>query len=163
MPAKSVRQQQFFGLVRRVQRGEVPLSDVTQSVQDAAKKMKPKDVREFAATKHDKLPEKAANLESQVKKVQMAARSVTAARRAALESQLGELRSLAKKQQTDLAAAQQSQQAAEAARGQDAATMQAQMAAQAQLPQPPPAQTPYGRFLTGMGNEQNQNGNSQQQ
>lgn len=58
MPAKSKAQQRFFGLVRSVQKGDTPKKKVSKKVRDAARKMKVKDVRDFASTKTKKLPEK---------------------------------------------------------------------------------------------------------
>lgn len=55
--AKSKAQQRFFGMVRAVQKGDLDKSEVGQSVIDAAKSMKKKDVKDFAETKHKGLPE----------------------------------------------------------------------------------------------------------
>ena len=56
MPAVSKAQQRFFGMVRATQKGEMetPSSEVAQ----AAATMSKSDVKKFAKTKHDKLPEK---------------------------------------------------------------------------------------------------------
>ena len=56
MPAKSKAQQRFFGMVRAAQKGEMaaPSSEVSK----AASSMSKSDVKKFAKTKHDKLPEK---------------------------------------------------------------------------------------------------------
>ena len=56
MPAVSKAQQKFFGMVRAAQKGEMenPSSEVAQ----AAAEMKKKDVKDFASTKHKKLPDK---------------------------------------------------------------------------------------------------------
>tara|TARA_A100001201_G_scaffold81221_1_gene72496 strand:+ start:3136 stop:3804 length:669 start_codon:yes stop_codon:yes gene_type:complete len=56
MPAVSKAQQRFFGMVRATQKGEMenPSSEVAQ----AASSMSKSDVKKFAKTKHDKLPEK---------------------------------------------------------------------------------------------------------
>lgn len=56
--AKSKQQQKFMGMVRSVQKGETKPSEVSKSVRKAAKEMKPEDVKDFASTKHDDLPEK---------------------------------------------------------------------------------------------------------
>ena len=56
--AKSKAQQRFMGAVRGVQKGETKPSDVSPEVKKVAKQMKPSDVKDFAATKHDDLPEK---------------------------------------------------------------------------------------------------------
>ena len=58
MPAKSKAQQKFFGLVRSVQKGETPKSDVSKSVKKAANSMSKKEVDKFAKTKRKGLPEK---------------------------------------------------------------------------------------------------------
>ena len=56
MPAVSKKQQRFFGIVRAIQKGEMaPTSPETAK---AAAEMKKKDVKDFASTKHKKLPEK---------------------------------------------------------------------------------------------------------
>ena len=56
MPAVSKAQQRFMGMVHAVKKGEMkaPSPEVAQ----AAASMKKKDVKDFASTKHDKLPEK---------------------------------------------------------------------------------------------------------
>jgi hypothetical protein len=56
MPAKSKAQQRFFGMVRAAQKGEMenPSPEVTK----AASSMSKSDVKKYAETKHDKLPEK---------------------------------------------------------------------------------------------------------
>lgn len=58
MPATSKAQQQFFGLVRAVQKGEIPASKVTSNVRDAAKNTSAQDVEDFASTKTKNLPDK---------------------------------------------------------------------------------------------------------
>ena len=58
MPAKSKNQQQFFGMVRAVQKGELSEDKVSDDVVKAAKTMKKKDVKDFAKTKHKGLPTK---------------------------------------------------------------------------------------------------------
>jgi hypothetical protein len=55
MPAKSKKQQQFFGIVRAMQKGEMKPSG---KAGEAAKTMKRKDVKDFAETKHKGLPSK---------------------------------------------------------------------------------------------------------
>ena len=47
-----------MGIVRSIQKGEQPASKVSKSAQDAAKKMKKKDVEKYAKTKHKNLPSK---------------------------------------------------------------------------------------------------------
>ena len=61
MPAVSKKQQRFFGIVRAIQKGEMaptiqrPLRQLTD--------MKKSDVKDFASTKHKKLPEKVVSKE----------------------------------------------------------------------------------------------------
>ena len=56
MPAVSKAQQKFFGIVRAIQKGE--MAPTTPETAKAASDMKKKDVKDFASTKHKKLPEK---------------------------------------------------------------------------------------------------------
>ena len=56
MPAVSKKQQRFFGIVRTIQKGE--MAPTTPETAKAAATMKKKDVKDFASTKHKKLPEK---------------------------------------------------------------------------------------------------------
>ena len=56
MPAKSKAQQRFFGMVRAAQKGE--MENPSPEVAQAASSMSRSDVKKFAKTKHDKLPEK---------------------------------------------------------------------------------------------------------
>ena len=56
MPAKSKAQQRFMGIVRATQKGK--FKSPSKAVQDAAKNMSAEDVRDFAATKHEGLPNK---------------------------------------------------------------------------------------------------------
>jgi len=56
MPAVSKKQQRFFGIVRAIQKGE--MAPTTPETAKAAKDMKKGDVKDFASTKHNKLPEK---------------------------------------------------------------------------------------------------------
>jgi hypothetical protein len=53
--SKSIKQQQFFGIVRGMQKGDTPKKG---KAGEAAKEMKQKDVKDFAKTKHKGLPEK---------------------------------------------------------------------------------------------------------
>lgn len=55
MPAKSKAQQRFMGMVRAYQKGQLHTS--SKQISDAAHSMSMKDVKDFAATKHDGLPE----------------------------------------------------------------------------------------------------------
>ena len=56
MPAVSKKQQRFFGIVRAIQKGE--MAPTTPETARAAADMKKSDVKDFASTKHKKLPEK---------------------------------------------------------------------------------------------------------
>ena len=56
MPSKSKAQQRFFGMVRRAQKDSSYRA--SPAVYRAAKSMKKEDVKDFAKTKTDKLPEK---------------------------------------------------------------------------------------------------------
>jgi hypothetical protein len=54
--AKSKAQQRFFGMVRAKQKGE--MDDASPEVEAAASGMKKKDVKKYASTEHEGLPEK---------------------------------------------------------------------------------------------------------
>jgi hypothetical protein len=56
--AKSKEQQRLFGMAHAVQKGELPASKVGGAVKKIAKAVSPKDVEDFASTKHKNLPEK---------------------------------------------------------------------------------------------------------
>ena len=56
MPAVSKKQQRFFGIVRAIQKGK--MAPTTPETAKAAADMKKSDVKDFASTKHKKLPEK---------------------------------------------------------------------------------------------------------
>ena len=56
--AKSRKQQQFMGMVHAIQKGELDPKEVSPEMRKVAKEMKPKDVEDFAKTKHKGLPEK---------------------------------------------------------------------------------------------------------
>ena len=58
MPAASKQQQKFMGIVRAIQKGDVPDSKFSKAAQKAAKSMKKGSVKKYAATKHDDLPKK---------------------------------------------------------------------------------------------------------
>ena len=58
MPSVSKAQQRFMGLVHAYKKGEIPASQVSQAVKDAAKSMKKKSTKKMASTKHDNLPNK---------------------------------------------------------------------------------------------------------
>ena len=61
MPAVSKKQQRFFGIVRAIQKGE--MAPTTPETAKAATDMKKSDVKDFASTKHKKLPEKVVSKE----------------------------------------------------------------------------------------------------
>lgn len=56
MPAKSKSQQRLFGMVHAVQKGK--LKDASLEIKKIAKSVNKKDAKDFAATKHNNLPEK---------------------------------------------------------------------------------------------------------
>ena len=58
MPSVSKQQQKFMGLVHAIQKGDVPKSAVSKQAQQVAKDMDPKDVKDFASTKHKGLPKR---------------------------------------------------------------------------------------------------------
>jgi hypothetical protein len=55
MPAKSKAQQRFFGVVKAMQKGDIPQKGEAGK---AAKSMSKKEVEKYASTKHDDLPNK---------------------------------------------------------------------------------------------------------
>ena len=55
MPAQSKSQQRFFGVVKSMQKGDIPKKGKAGK---AAKSMSKKDVDDFASTKHKGKPEK---------------------------------------------------------------------------------------------------------
>ena len=58
MPAASKQQQKFMGIVRAIQKGDVPASKFSKAAQKAAKSMSKGSVKKYASTKHDDLPKK---------------------------------------------------------------------------------------------------------
>jgi len=58
MPSVSKQQQKFMGIVRAIQKGDVPASKFSKDARDAAKDMSKSDVKKFAKTKHKGLPKK---------------------------------------------------------------------------------------------------------
>ena len=62
----SIAQQQAMGIAHAAQKGEIPMSKLKGASKDIAKTMKPKDVKDFAATKHEKLPEKVDETDSTI-------------------------------------------------------------------------------------------------
>ena len=58
MPAKSKKQQKFFGIVRAIQKGKEPKGGASPAAKKAAKSMSGKDVKDFAKTNTKGLPSK---------------------------------------------------------------------------------------------------------
>lgn len=56
MPAKSIAQQRFMGMVHAVQKGKMKAP--SKKIEETAKSMKKQDVTDFAKTKHENLPAK---------------------------------------------------------------------------------------------------------
>ncbi|MCF7866986.1 DUF3008 family protein [Candidatus Woesearchaeota archaeon] len=71
MPASSKSQQRLMGMVHAYQKGELNTKDMDKSlvskIKDMAKQMKPKDAKDFAETKHKKLPQKVESRTSKFK------------------------------------------------------------------------------------------------
>ena len=65
--ALSKKQQQFFGIVRGMQKGNTPKSG---KAGQAAKEMTKKDVKDFASTKHKGLKNKVEDADKDVKKLE---------------------------------------------------------------------------------------------
>ena len=66
MPAKSKSQQRLFGMVHAYQKGE--LKDTPEKIKDVADSISEKDAKDFAETKHKKLPNKVKNESNNMKK-----------------------------------------------------------------------------------------------
>jgi len=64
--SKSKSQQRFMGMVDAVQKGKLSKNKAGEKITKAAKEMNPKDVEDFASTKHKGLPEKVNNKVSEV-------------------------------------------------------------------------------------------------
>ena len=69
MPAASKQQQKFMGIVRAIQKGDVPASKFSKKARDAAKSMSKKSVKKYAQTKHDDLPKKVREVSSMINKI----------------------------------------------------------------------------------------------
>ena len=67
MPAKSQKQQKFFGIVHSIQKGTVKPSSVSKKAQDVAKHISKKGATAFASTKTKKLPVKVKKTKKVVK------------------------------------------------------------------------------------------------
>lgn len=57
MPAKSKKQQRFFGMIRSIQKG-LAKGPVSKEMKDKAKQISAEDAEDFASTKHKGLPSK---------------------------------------------------------------------------------------------------------
>ncbi len=55
--AKSISQQQLFGIARAVQEHKMPASEASGPAREIAEDVSGKDVHDFASTKHKGLPE----------------------------------------------------------------------------------------------------------
>lgn len=69
MPAKSKKQQRFFGLVHAYQQGKI--KNPSEDVKRVADSISASDAEHFAKTKHDGLPEKAAEWLKSFKEAQI--------------------------------------------------------------------------------------------
>jgi Protein of unknwon function (DUF3008) len=67
MPAKSQKQQKFFGIVHGIQKGTVKPSSVSKKAQDVAKHISKKSAKDYASTKTKKLPVKVKKTKKVVK------------------------------------------------------------------------------------------------
>ena len=67
MPAVSKAQQRFMGMVYATKKGE--MTNPSPEVAKAAASIKKKDAKDFASTKHKKLPEKKVAKEGLVKEI----------------------------------------------------------------------------------------------
>jgi hypothetical protein len=56
LPAKSKKQQRFFGMVHGLQKGTTDPKDVSKKVRKVARSIDPDDAKKFAKTKHKGLP-----------------------------------------------------------------------------------------------------------
>lgn len=57
MPAKSKKQQKFFGMIRNIQKG-LAKGPVSKEMKEKAEEISPEDAEDFASTKHKGLPDK---------------------------------------------------------------------------------------------------------
>ncbi len=57
MPARTAAQQRLFGLARKIQKGQVPLT-ANSPAADIAEKVSPKTIKDFAETKRKGLRER---------------------------------------------------------------------------------------------------------
>ena len=87
MPAASKQQQKFIGIVRAIQKGDVPASKFSKAAQKAAKSMDKKSVKKYAATKHDDLPKKVKEMYDSILNENPAA--IAAAQRMVVQNKAG--------------------------------------------------------------------------
>tara|TARA_B100000900_G_C20539964_1_gene700006 strand:+ start:544 stop:1449 length:906 start_codon:yes stop_codon:yes gene_type:complete len=87
VPAASKQQQKFMGIVRSIQKGDVPASKFSKAAQKAAKSMTKKSVKKYAATKHDELPNKIKELYDSILNENPAA--IAAAQRMVVQAKSG--------------------------------------------------------------------------
>tara|TARA_Y100000114_G_scaffold143551_1_gene151218 strand:+ start:269 stop:1243 length:975 start_codon:yes stop_codon:yes gene_type:complete len=87
MPAASKQQQKFMGIVRAIQKGDVPASKFSKAAQKAAKSMDKKSVKKYAATKHDDLPKKVKEMYDSILNENPAA--IAAAQRMVVQNKAG--------------------------------------------------------------------------
>ena len=69
MPAQSKAQQQLMGMAYALKKGEMDPKDASQEVKDLADSMTLKQLKKYAATKHEGLPDKVEEAKSNMKKV----------------------------------------------------------------------------------------------
>jgi hypothetical protein len=67
MPSKSKKQQKLFGLALSVKRGDTPKSEVSSDVLKIVDTMSEKNIKKYASTKHDDLPNK--SVEESIRKL----------------------------------------------------------------------------------------------
>jgi lipoate-protein ligase A len=70
MPAKSVAQQRFMGMVHALQKGDIKPSDVSDKIKDTAKSISKKAAKDYAETGHKGLPQHVENyLREEIKNI----------------------------------------------------------------------------------------------
>jgi len=67
MPAKSIKQQRFMGMVHATQKGE--LKNPSADVEKVSKTIKKKDAKDFASTKHKGLPDKVKEVKEIIRQI----------------------------------------------------------------------------------------------
>ena len=76
-----------MGIVRAIQKGDVPASKFSKAAQKAAKSMDKKSVKKYAATKHDDLPKKVKEMYDSILNENPAA--IAAAQRMVVQNKAG--------------------------------------------------------------------------